>query len=89
MDHNYLLLAVPPLLFALAAHKFKDVDLDNIIKNYFSSVCPMCVEREKENVLVAKQSEDLKLQIVELSELIHDYVIRNRKLFSVKEIKKS
>ena len=85
MDHNYLLLAVPPLLFALAAHKFKDVDLDNIIKNYFSSVCPMCVEREKENVL----TEDLKLQIVELSELIHDYVIRNRKLFSVKEIKKS
>ena len=85
MDHYYLLLAVPPLLFALAAHKFKDVDLDNIIKNYFSSVCPMCVEREKENVL----TEDLKLQIVELSELIHDYVIRNRKLFSVKEIKKS
>lgn len=84
MDHNYLLLAVPPLLFALAAHKFKDVDLDNIIKNYFSSVCPMCVEREKENVL----TNDLKLQIVELSELIHDYVIRNPELFSVKETKK-
>tara|TARA_R110002074_G_scaffold384354_1_gene565003 strand:+ start:111 stop:368 length:258 start_codon:yes stop_codon:yes gene_type:complete len=83
MDHNYLLLAVPPLLFALAAHKFKDVDLDNIIKNYFSRVCPMCIEKEKENV----EMDDLKLQIVELSESIHDYVIRNRKLFSVEEIK--
>lgn len=84
MDHNYLLLAVPPLLFALAAHKFKDVDLDNIIKNYFSRVCPMCIEKEKENV----EMDDLKLQIVELSESIHDYVIRNPELFSVKETKK-
>ena len=83
MDHNYLALAVPTLLFALAAHKFKDVDLDNIIKEYFSRVCPMCVEKEKENV----ELDEIKLQITELSESIHDYVIKNRELFSAKEIK--
>ena len=84
MDHNYLTLAVPTLLFALAAHKFKDVDLDNIIKEYFYRVCPMCVEKEKENV----ELDDLKLQIVELTESIHDYVVRNPELFSVKDTKK-
>tara|TARA_R110000772_G_scaffold238192_1_gene350219 strand:+ start:62 stop:304 length:243 start_codon:yes stop_codon:yes gene_type:complete len=78
---NYLALAVPTLLFALAAHKFKDVDLDNIIKNYFSKVCPMCVEKEKENV----EMDEIKLQIADLTESIRDFVFKNPELFSAKE----
>ena len=84
MDYNYLLLAVPPLLFALAAHQFREVDLPDIIKEYLCRVCPMCVEKEKENV----EMDDLKLQIVQLTESIQEYVFRNPELFSVKETKK-
>tara|TARA_R100000951_G_scaffold111821_1_gene111302 strand:+ start:707 stop:952 length:246 start_codon:yes stop_codon:yes gene_type:complete len=81
MDHNYLLLAVPTLLFALAAHKFKDVDLDNIIKEYFYRVCPMCVEKEKENV----ELDEIKEQLIELTESIQDFVFKNPDIFSKKE----
>tara|TARA_R110001632_G_scaffold17656_2_gene55733 strand:- start:5853 stop:6098 length:246 start_codon:yes stop_codon:yes gene_type:complete len=81
MDHNYLALAVPTLLFALAAHKFKDVDLPDIIKEYFYRVCPMCVEKEKENV----ELDEIKEQLIELTETIQDYVLRNPDIFSKEE----
>ena len=81
MDHNYLALAVPTLLFALAAHKFKDVDLPDIIKEYFYRVCPMCVEKEKENV----EMDEIKEQLIELTETIQDFVVRNPDIFSKEE----
>ena len=74
-------LAVPTLLFALAAHKFKDVDLPDIIKEYFYRVCPMCVEKEKENV----ELDEIKEQLIELTETIQDYVLRNPDIFSKEE----
>ncbi len=85
MDHNYLALAVPTLLFALAAHKFKDVDLPDIIKNYLCRVCPKCDNDKQLLELSVSELDEIKLQIVELTETIHDYVVKNQQIFSKEE----
>jgi len=89
MDHNYLVLAVPPLLFALAAAKIRTTDdLPDIIRDYLCRVCPKCDNDRELLELSLTELDEIKAEIVELTQLIHDYVVRNRQFFSVKETKK-
>ena len=89
MDHNYLVLAIPPILFALAASKIKTTDdLPDIIKNYLCRVCPTCNNDKQLLELSLTELDEIKLQIVELTETIQDYVFKNPELFSTKETKK-
>ena len=88
MDHNYLVLAIPPLLFALAAAKIRTTDdLPDIIKNYLCRVCPKCDNDKQLLELSLTELDEIKEQIVDLTELIHDYVVRNQQFFSVEETK--
>lgn len=90
MDHNYLVLAVPPLLFALAAAKIRTTDdLPDIIRDYLCRVCPKCDNDRELLELSLTELDEIKAEIVELTQLIHDYVVRNRQFFSVEETKKA
>ncbi len=86
MDHNYLVLAIPPLLFALAASKIKTTDyLPDIIKNYLCRICPKCDNDKQLLELSVSELDEIKLQIVELTESIQDYIVKNPDIFSKQE----
>jgi len=86
MDHNYLVLAIPPLLFALAASKIKTSDdLPDIIKNYLCRVCSKSDNDRELLELSLVEMDEIKLQLIELTETIQDFVFRNPDIFSKKE----
>ena len=86
MDYNYLTLAVPTLLFALAAHQFREVDLPDIIKEYLCRVCPLCYDRGSNNrellELSLVEMDEIKEQLIELTDSIQDFIVRNPDIFS-------
>mgnify|MGYP003649597653 FL=1 len=86
MDHNYLVLAIPPLLFALAASKIKTADdLPDIIKNYLCRVCSKSDNDRELLELSLVEMDEIKEQLIELTETIQDFVVRNPDIFSKEE----
>ncbi len=82
MDYNYLTLAVPTLLFALAAHQFREVDLPDIIKEYLCRVCSKSDTDRELLELSLVEMDEIKEQLIELTDSIQDFIVRNPDIFS-------
>jgi|TARA_R110002110_G_scaffold131690_5_gene312681 hypothetical protein len=72
MDGNYFVIGIITFLFVLSIKKYTDIEsLQECIENYLAEISPLEVIEEEDVV-----------ELEEVRDLITDFVISNREIFS-------